>query len=206
MPTEDKLREYLKRVTVDLADARRRLGELKDERHEPIAIIGMACRYPGGVTTPEELWQLVDARGDCIGDFPTDRGWDLEGIYDPDPDAPNKTYVRNAGFLYDLPDFDAGFFEMSPRSALATDPQHRLLLETSWEAFERAGIDPTTLRGSQTGVFAGVMYHDYATLVEQAPDGGGEAAIGSGSTGSIASGRVAYALGLEGPAVTVDTA
>ncbi|MFL6161135.1 MAG: SDR family NAD(P)-dependent oxidoreductase [Jatrophihabitantaceae bacterium] len=206
MPTEDKLREYLKRVTVDLADARRRLGELKDERHEPIAIIGMACRYPGGVTTPEELWQLVDARGDAIGDFPTDRGWDLEGIYDPDPDAPNKTYVRNAGFLYDLPDFDAGFFEMSPRSALATDPQHRLLLETSWEAFERAGIDPTTLAGSPTGVFAGCMFDDYANrFLGQVPQSV-EGSLFTSNAYSVLSGRVSYTFGFEGPAITLDTA
>ncbi|WP_456356043.1 type I polyketide synthase [Actinomadura macrotermitis] len=153
--------------------------------------MGMACRYPGGVATPEDLWRLVAAGTDAVAPFPADRGWDLAGLYDPEPGKPGKSVTREGGFLYDAADFDADFFGISPREAVETDPQQRLLLEASWEALERAGIDPTSLKGSPTGVFAGVMYHDYAD---------------SSSGGSLVSGRVAYTLGLEGPAVTVDTA
>jgi acyl transferase domain-containing protein/acyl carrier protein len=199
----EHLRDELAGTRAQLTVSSSTVGAVDDE---PIAIVAMSCRFPGGVRTPEELWQLLASGQDAISGFPVDRGWDLDTIYHPDPDHPGTSYTREGGFLHNAADFDPTFFGISPREALSTDPQQRLLLETSWEAFERAGIDPTTVRGSRTGVFAGVMYHDYATLVEQAPDGGGEGAIGSGSTGSIASGRVAYALGLEGPAVTVDTA
>ncbi|WP_410641656.1 type I polyketide synthase [Amycolatopsis sp. lyj-346] len=172
---------------------------------EPVAIVGMSCRYPGGVSNPDQLWDLVRTGGDGISGFPTDRGWDVEGLYRTDGDGEGRSVTLEGGFLYQAGDFDPGFFGISPREALAMDPQQRLLLETAWEAIESAGIDPGTLRGSRTGVFAGLMYHDYATSLVSVPEGV-EAFLGVGNSGSVLSGRVAYALGLEGPAVTVDTA
>ncbi|MFI7567052.1 type I polyketide synthase [[Kitasatospora] papulosa] len=189
--TADKLRDYLKRATTELERSRRRVRELEEQDHEPVAIIGMGCRYPGGIRTPEDLWRIVDEGVDVVSDFPTDRGWDVDALYDPEPGAPGKTYVRHGGFLYDAAECDPAFFGISPKDAPGTDPQQRMLLEVTWEAFERAGIDPTAVKGTQTGVFVGLMHHDY---------------LGGTISGSIVSGRIAYTLGLEGPAVTMDTA
>ncbi|MFI1919816.1 SDR family NAD(P)-dependent oxidoreductase [Nocardia sp. NPDC020380] len=204
---QKKLVESLKRVAVDLNKTRAQLRELEDRAGEPLAIVGMSCRYPGGVTSPDELWDLVIGGRIGTSAFPDDRGWDLAGLYDPDPDHPGTAYTREGGFVDGVGEFDAEFFGVSPREAAAMDPQHRLLLETAWEALEDAGIDPMSLRGSDTGVFCGVMYSDYQFVAGRSSRRAEvEGYLAISSAPSVASGRISYTFGFEGPAVTVDTA
>ncbi|ANZ15338.1 Erythronolide synthase, modules 3 and 4 [Streptomyces noursei ATCC 11455] len=197
MTDNDKVAEYLRRATLDLRAARRRIRELESD---PVAIVSMSCRLPGGIDTPQRLWDLLEAGGETLSDFPADRGWDLSNLFHPDPDHPGTSYVRRAGFLADAGEFDADFFGISPREAAAMDPQQRLLLESCWELVESAGMDPHALRGSSTGVFLGVARHGYGA------DSDADGYSVTGTAPSVASGRLSYSMGFEGPALTLDTA
>ncbi|MCS7479349.1 type I polyketide synthase [Umezawaea endophytica] len=206
MSNEQKLRDYLKRVTADLHNTRHRLQEVEEKGQEPIAIVAMDCRFAGGISSPEQLWDFIVEGRDAIVPFPTDRGWDLENLYHPDPENEGTSYITEGGFVDGAADFDPGFFGISPREAITMDPQQRLLLETAWRTFERAGIDPQSLRGSRTGVFTSTNGQDYFSVVTEGDFAGLEGHIGTGTAASMVSGRLSYTFGLEGPAVTVDTA
>ncbi|WP_394840347.1 SDR family NAD(P)-dependent oxidoreductase [Pendulispora rubella] len=205
MTEEEKLRAYLSKATTALRQTRQRVQELEEKWDEPIAVVSTSCRFPGGVNGPDDLWRLLETGTDAISSFPENRGWDVEGLFDPDPNAKGKSYVQHGGFLDEADHFDPAFFDISPREAVSIDPQQRLLLEIAWELFERAGMDPTSLHGSPTGTFVGVMYNDYGSRLRVVPEEL-EGYLGIGSAPCVVSGRIAYTFGLEGPAISVDTA
>src|SRR3954447_18103865 len=201
-PSHEEIVEALRSSIKERDQLREENRRLAAKDREPIAIVGMSGRFPGGVRSPDDLWRLLVTETDAISELPTDRDWDLDRLYDPDPDARGTLYVRHGGFVDGATDFDADFFGISPREALGMDPQQRALLEEAWAAIESAGIDPTTLAGTPTGVFVGASVTDYAGRLAVEVEGYRM----TGSLPSVISGRIAYALGLEGPAVTVDTA
>ncbi|WP_234779844.1 type I polyketide synthase, partial [Mycobacterium tuberculosis] len=201
-PTPNRLASYIRTELAGLPQEIKHTPAVRTTSEDPIAIVGMACRYPGGVNSPDDMWDMLIQGRDVLSEFPADRGWDLAGLYNPDPDAAGACYTRTGGFVDGVGDFDPAFFGVGPSEALAMDPQQRMLLELSWEALERAGIDPTGLRGSATGGFAGVMTQGYGMFAAEPVEGFRL----TGQLSSVASGRVAYVLGLEGPAVSVDTA
>jgi acyl transferase domain-containing protein len=204
-PDSRNQRALLEKALLALEEMQTRLDAQEREKREPIAVIGMGCRFPGGADSPESFWRLLRDGGDAIRDVPPDR-WDVDAYYDPDPDAPGKMYTRRGGFLEDVDKFDPAFFGISPRETLATDPQQRLLLEVSWEALENAALAPQKLLGSRTGVFIGITNNDYARVVERAGLRRIDAYHLTGSCLNFASGRLSYVLGLQGPAMAVDTA
>ena len=194
-PTPSRLASYFRTELAGVPQEVKNVPAVRVTGDDPIAIVGMACRYPGGVNSPEDLWDMVIEGRDVVTEFPGDRGWDLANLYNPDPDVPGACYTRTGGFVEDVADFDPAFFGVGPSEALAMDPQQRMFLELSWEALERAGIDPTTLRGSATGVFAGVMTQGYGMFTAKPVEGFRL----TGQSSSVASGRVAYVLGVGGP-------
>ncbi|MDT0381515.1 beta-ketoacyl synthase N-terminal-like domain-containing protein [Streptomyces sp. DSM 42041] len=206
MSNDPKLVEYFQRVTAELYETRERLRSAT-AADDPVVVVGMGCRFPGGVRSPQDLWEVFRDGRDVISDFPEDRGWDIDGLYGPDSDStpPGKTYVRHGGFLSDAADFDPAFFGISPREALVMDPQQRVLLEVAWHALESAGIDPSTLHGTRTGVFTGLIHGDYASRTQQMPDDL-VGLVALSNTSSVAAGRLSYTLGLQGPSIALDTA